>query len=237
MIGPVPAWLSEHVGDVEHARAAAPATFDGLLEGLTELPLAADLLVGASAFRVPFDLLGLIWQVGQAQEVPERDPVLDGRLGQIAAGLRMQHELGQGPDVEALGVGQEEMLALMAYQTRVMAPPVKAPPGFEEACGRLIDLGLLERIPGADPGKARLAMHTWTVEQLLRTPLAEQRGAAHRRAGRYWRWRAGSLAQPPADDVQDLQEASYHFDVIGDDEALDEVARLLASAARAPAAP
>jgi tetratricopeptide (TPR) repeat protein len=68
------AWMKGLKGDLDRVLAEAvtlavdDVLLDRLLERLEDVPLAKELLVGAAVYRVPVDLLGLMWQVGEEVE-------------------------------------------------------------------------------------------------------------------------------------------------------------------------
>ena len=71
------AWLRRAKGDLDQAlaatvtRAVDDVLLDRLLEKLEGVPLAKELLLGASVYRTPVDRFGLAWQVGEEIEIPE----------------------------------------------------------------------------------------------------------------------------------------------------------------------
>ncbi len=67
-------WLRRAKGDLDRALAEAvtlavdDVLLDRLLEKLEGVPIAKELLLGASVYRVPIDLVGLAWQVAEEIE-------------------------------------------------------------------------------------------------------------------------------------------------------------------------
>jgi tetratricopeptide (TPR) repeat protein len=92
------AWLRGMKGDLDRALAETVTLavdnvlLEDLLARLKDVPLAEDLLVGASVYQVPVDGVGLAWQVGEEVEVPEDS----------AAQLPLQVSDDFGPATEAL---------------------------------------------------------------------------------------------------------------------------------------
>jgi len=76
------AWLRRAQGNLDQALAEAvtlavdDVLLDRLLEKLEGVALARELLLGASVYRIPVDVLGLAWQVGEEIENPEDGPPL-----------------------------------------------------------------------------------------------------------------------------------------------------------------
>jgi len=70
-------WMKSVEGDLDRTLAETvtlavdDVLLDRLLDRLKGVPLAKELLVGASVYRVPVDLIGLAWQVGEEVELPE----------------------------------------------------------------------------------------------------------------------------------------------------------------------
>lgn len=217
----LPRWLEQVAEQQESALAEAPLIFEGVLAAAESVPLARDALFAVSVYRLPFDALGLDWQLGDEIEGGGRDPQLDARLEQLAGQLAQ-------PDVEpAGGIDQAEMLRLVAYQTSLMAPPLRVPDGADGARQELLALGLLEAIEqeGRPP---MLAVHPLTGQEVAAQADPEELVQAHARAARYWLWRCGRLPRPPQDDIEELLEARYHLLVADRPEQAQEVSGRLA---------
>ena len=216
----VPSWLAMVAGQEESALAEVPVVFEGVLAAVETVPLARDLLVRSSVYRLPFDPLGLAWQVGEERPQPERDAGMDARLEQLA------DQLGR-PGVEvAGGIDPQEMLGLVAYQTSLMAPPLQVPDGVDAAREHLVALGLFERVE-REAGPPLLVIHPMTRDEIAAQAEPDELVAAHARAARYRLWRCGRLPRPPQDDIEELLEARYHL-LVADrrDEARQVSARL-----------
>jgi hypothetical protein len=73
------AWMKGVEGDLDRALAETvtlavdDVLLDRLLERLETVPLAKELLVGVAVYRVPVDLVGLAWQVGEEIELSEEE--------------------------------------------------------------------------------------------------------------------------------------------------------------------
>lgn len=200
----LPRWLAMVAEQEESALAEAPVVFDGVLAAAEAVPLARELLFAASAYRIPFDRLGLAWQVGEEGTQPERDPAMDARLEQLAGQLSQPETSPSG------GIDEEEMLRLVAYQTSLMAPPLRAPEGLDAAREQLVALGLLEE-RSREGRPPLLALHPLTRDEVVAQADPDELEEAHARAARYWLWRCGRLPRPPQDDIDELLEARYHL--------------------------
>jgi tetratricopeptide (TPR) repeat protein len=208
------AWLRRAKGDLDQALAEAvtlavdDVLLDRLLEKLEGVPLAKELLLGASVYRIPVDAVGLAWQVGEEIEIPgdrERGERID-ELG---------HELGR-----VRGRGEEpspELLArIRAELPEWRRPPLVVPEGFVGALEVLGDLGLLAPIQWSDtPEGASFVMHRWTASAVLRLSLEGVR-QAQQLAARYWHWRADRSHQSRQADIAQLLEARHHYHMAGD---------------------
>ncbi len=207
-----PRWLEQVAEQNESAVAEAPVVFEGVLAAAEAVPLAREALFGAAVYRLPFDELGLAWQLGEEVSNPARDPELDARLEGLAG----------RPE----GVDEAEMLRLLAYQTSLMAPPLRVPEEADAAREQLLALGLLERLER--DGRSLLTIHPLTDQEVVARTSFEDQVEAHTRAARYWQWRCGRLPRPPQDDVEELLEARYHLLVAGRYEEAHQVSGRLA---------
>ena len=174
-------WYADRQGSLDQALAetvtlaADDVLLDDLLTRLEADPLARDLLLGASVYRVPVDEVGLQWQVSEAMEAT------DGR-------------------------------------------PPPAPDGVATARELLEDLSLLAPVRHSDDDPPRWLVHRWTADALAQRFPAERLASAHRRAGRYWRWRVKTQPQSKHQDLLDCLEARFHYHAAGEIDAAFAVA-------------
>ncbi|MEU8423527.1 tetratricopeptide repeat protein [Micromonospora sp. NPDC048835] len=87
--------------------------------------------------------------------------------------------------------------------------PPPEPAGLDEAVETLSRLGLLAPVTGGH------LVHRWTAASLLRIAGREAVAESHRRAGRYWGWRARSSTDQH-DFIRRAVEARYHHLAAGD---------------------
>ena len=166
-------WYADKQGSLDQALAevvtlaADDVLLDDLLTRLQAAPLAHNLLIGASVYRVPADEVALQWQVSEAMEA------INGR------------------------------------------PPL-APDGIATARELLEDLSLLALVQHSDEDLPRWLVHRWTADALAQRFPTERLANAHRRAGRYWRWRVETQAQSKYQNLLDCLEARFHYYAAGE---------------------
>ncbi|HEX3556935.1 MAG TPA: tetratricopeptide repeat protein [Thermoanaerobaculia bacterium] len=214
------AWLSDVKGDLDRALAETVtlAVDDVLLEGLLErlkgIPQAKDLLVGASVYQVPVDLVGLAWQMGEEVEVPEnseRAEQFDGLRRQIQETL----DRGEKPAPKLL----KQAAAILQV---LMRPPLRLRHKLGPVLEVLLDLGLLA------PMDDLYFVHRWTATA-LRGRYSVKVCEAHDRAARYWRWRVDNLSQSKKQDIEDLFQARHHYRNAGEVDAAVQVTEWICS--------
>jgi tetratricopeptide (TPR) repeat protein len=217
------AWLRRAKGDLDQALAEAvtlavdDVLLDRLLEKLESVPLAKELLLGASVYRIPVDLIGLAWQVSEEIDIAE-DRERRERMEALCHEFGRVLVRGEEPSPELLTKLQAE---LPEWQR----PPLVEPRNFPVALERLGDLGLLAPVDAQ--GDTRFAVHRWTASALLsRNPVVRE---AHRRAARHWRWRIDRFFQSPQDDTVQLLEARRHYYEAGDIDQAVEVTEIICS--------
>ena len=182
---------------------------DRLLAKLEEVPLAKELLLGGSVYRIPVDFLGLAWQVGEEIEIPE-DRERGERIAAMNREIGRARAQGEEPSPELLARFQAEM-------PEWLRSPLALPKGFAEAMEVLGVFGLLAPVQWSGATEdARFAVHRWTASAMLRRGMEAAVQQAHQRAARYWRWRAERLPQSRQEDIAQFLEARYHYREAGD---------------------
>ena len=218
-------WCADTIGGLDAALAetvtlaADDILLDQLLAQLAEDPLARQLLIGASVYRVPVDELGLVWPVGDpVEQVP--DPERAARLQ--AAFDRLNETRKKNPAASLSDVigSESELEQFRRDWAAEHGPPLSAPAGFASAKRRLLDLSLLAPVRFADTDEEMFSVHRWTADALEKRATTEERSAAHQSAAAYWRWRVDNKQQSRARDIEDFLEARHHLHGLGDLEAV-----------------
>ncbi|WP_444951209.1 tetratricopeptide repeat protein [Micromonospora ureilytica] len=125
--------------------------------------------------------------------------------------------------LEAVPAARRLLLGAAVYRTPVdrtglawqLAEPVDSndpppePAGLDESVETLAHLGLLAPVTGGH------LVHRWTAASLLRIAGRDAVADSHRRAGRYWGWRARS-GSDQHDYIRRTVEARYHHLAAGD---------------------
>ena len=230
-------WLAAHASlDAGLAETVAltadDVLLDDLLTQLNQVPGAADLLLGISAYREPVDDNAVLFQAGQPDPSAENIPDHQGAYEHItsiltAAGIRVD----DSPNLEDL---PDELRAQLgphlAELNRLPAPPVRPAPGLRQQLAACQTASLLTI--SEENGQPRFFVHRWTATELA-ARTADEPGSvlaeAHRRAAEYWQWRVEAWLQDRAADVHDLLEARYHLLQAGDTEAAGQVTELACS--------
>ena len=126
-------------------------------------------------------------------------------------------------------LGRHDWAAARAPDQAGPTPPYQPPADLPEVLASCVTAGLLT----ADAADSRAA-RSWHVDPAvavrLHAELAEAgRDAelviAHRRAARYWRWRAAAWPQDRESDLHDLLEARHHLFSAGDAEQASDLTR------------
>jgi tetratricopeptide (TPR) repeat protein len=222
------AWLATHARDADGALAEAvtlavdDVVLGDLLDALARTPLARELVIGASVYRVPVEDTALVWQLAD-ETMPAPDPARDARIARIhAATAEARKTIPPERLTPAdLGLSDDE---IAAYQTDVQdlqRRPVAEPDGFAQALSTAAATGLIAPIARADDDRRHL-VHRWTaraIAQLHPDRVAE----AHHRAARYWRWRVAHVPQTARDDLEQLLEARSHHHAAGEHNAALEL--------------
>jgi hypothetical protein len=181
-----------------------------LLEQVAQTPLARELVVGASVYRVPVDDTALIWQLADETEDPP-DLERRARIARVAEALnKVAEATGQTEGFTAAdaGLSEAEWQGFQSDLETVRRPPVQAPEGFQRALATARAAGLVAPVIRRDAPSHHF-VHRWTA-RALEGLASEAVSEGHRRAARYWRWRVDRIPQSSADDVEQLIEARFH---------------------------
>lgn len=218
-VGDPRAWMETAEGDFGRALAEAvtlasdDVLLGRLLERVDRVPLARELLTGASVYRIPVDLLGLEWQVGEVFEVTG-DPEAGERLDRLGEEIARAQGRGEEPASELMKQFLEERAAWAR-------PPLRVPAALEPARRALESLGLLAPVDLTET--SLYTVHRWTASAVLARSAADEVRQAHQRAARYWRWRGERLSDRRSEIVAQLLEARYHHLRAGEVESAVEV--------------
>ena len=213
------AWLAQPGRGLDASLAEAVTLsvddilLSGLLDRLTATPLASDLLIGASVYRVPVNDTALAFQVGQPAERPP-DPGRTARISRIQQAIREAAERSEDGRVSLEGTGlSEEHARYQADLAEEMRPPVEVPDGLVAAVAAARNAGLL--IPVLAGGEPPLYfVHRWTAGAIAALyPNAVRE--AHQRAAAFWHWRVNTIPQSREQGVEQLLEARYHHRAAG----------------------
>ena len=224
-------WLAARTGlDAALAETVALAAddvlLDDLLTRLTQVPGAADLLLGVSVYREPVDHNAVLFVAGQpdpdAEHIPDRAATFQQITAILAdAGITVDESL----DLASVpGDTQEQLAPHLAELNRQPTPPFRPPPRLDGQVAACQAASLLVVI--GEEGQPRFSVHRWTATELAgrtaREP-GQRLAGAHRQAAAYWRWRARVWPQDRAADVHDLLEARHHLLQAGEIEAAAQV--------------
>ena len=220
------AWLARPGRDLDASLAEAitlsvdDVVLSGLLEHLSATPVATELVIGASVYRVPVDDTALVFQVGQPAQRPA-DPERQARIRQVQQAIQEAIERAGGGQIslEDTGLTAEEYARYQADLAEERRPPVEAPDGLAAAVAAARAAGLLTPVPRGDQDPLHF-VHRWTAGAIAALHPDATR-EAHRRAAAFWRWRVDTIPQSREQDIEQLLEARYHHHAAGDaDEAL-----------------
>jgi tetratricopeptide (TPR) repeat protein len=224
-------WLAARTGlDAALAETVALAAddvlLDDLLNRLTEIPGAADLLLGVSVYREPVDLNAVLFQAGEpapdAEYVPDRQAASQ-QIQDIlaAAGITIDNSI----DLASVPADVQAGLApYLAELNRKPVPPSRPGPDLTEQIATCQAASLLT-IDDAD-GEPWFFVHRWTATELTERAdgaAGSRLDGAHRQAAAYWQWRVKVWPQDRAAAVHDMLEARHHLLQAGDAEAAGQV--------------
>ncbi|MEV7099501.1 CHAT domain-containing protein [Amycolatopsis sp. NPDC051045] len=198
-------WWRERALDTALAETVAITASDVLLHRLHDeltasFPLAAELFVAASVYRVPVDAAALLWVVTPVRTLDE-DPAMRDRLTEAHRALR-----------DGRGLPQDQCEQLIRDLALMAQPPER--PGLAAARDRLLELTLLAPIrqPADDggPPPEQYLVHRWTARELAHHVDPAALVVAHTRAAAYHRSRAQLWVREPAVQIELLEEARHH---------------------------
>jgi tetratricopeptide (TPR) repeat protein len=213
------AWLARPGRNLDASLAEAVTlsvddiVLSGLLDRLAATPLATELVIGASVYRVPVDDTALIFQVGRpAKRTPDPDRQARIRRFQHAIEEEVKRSGSGRVLLEDVGLSRDDYAryeADFAEEHR----PVDPPDGLPAAAATARAAGLLVPVPTEDHAALNF-VHRWTADAIAALhPDAAQE--AHRRAAAFWHWRVDTIPQSPEDDIDQLLEARYHHHAAG----------------------
>ena len=213
------AWLARPDRDLDAALAEAitlsvdDIVLAGLLEHLAGTPLAAELIIGASVYRIPVNDTALAFQASQpAQRPPNSDR--QARIRRVSQAIKTaaEHTDSGRVSLEDTGLTAEEFARYQADLAEEFRP-VDAPDGMPTAVAAAQAAGLLVPV-SAGEGPALHFVHRWTAGAIAALhPDAIQE--AHRRAAAFWHWRVDTIPQSRQDNIDQLLEARYHHHAAG----------------------
>ena len=214
------AWLARPGRDLDASLAEAitlsvnDIVLTSLLDRLAATPLATELIIGASVYRVPVDDNALIFQVGQPAQRPP-DPDRQARIRRIQQAIQEAAEHSGGGQIspEDAGLTAGDYARYEADLAEEFRPPVDAPDGLLAAVAAARAAGLLVPVRAGDEFLLHF-VHRWTagaIAALHPDPAQE----AHRRAAAFWHWRVDTIPQSRQDDIDQLLEARYHHHTAG----------------------
>ena len=214
------AWLATADRDLDTSLAetitlaASDVLLPTLLEQLSTTPLALELVIGASVYRVPVDDTGLVFQVGKPVRRAQ-NPARQHRLGRVSEAIAQAQARNPGGQLslEDAGLSADEYAQFEADLAEEGRPPYDRPAGLVSAIRAGEAAGLLTSVPGSGGTSSRF-VHRWTAAAIA----AVHAGAvaeAHVRAAAFWRWRVSYVPQSRDQDVEQLQEARYHHHAAG----------------------
>ena len=219
-------WLSARTGLAAAlaetvALAADDVLFDDLLARVTQVPGAADLLLGLSVYREPIDKNAVLFQAGQpdpdTESLPDRASAHQNITEILAAsGITIDESF----DLARVPSSVRAQLAPhIAELNRRPVPPFRPMPGLQEQIAACQAASLLT--VSDDGEEPQFFVHRWTATDLAERAAREndlQLQAAERGAAAYWLWRVRVWPQDSAADLHDLLEARHHLLRAGDTE-------------------
>jgi hypothetical protein len=183
-------WYAGKKGDLDLALAevvtlaADDVLLDALLIRLDSVPLARELLLGASVYRVPVDETALMWQVGEESAAPV-DPQRTQRLQAFIQATEQVKSRGEESAMENLGLSQQDIQQALLDLQQTQRPPVNAPENMIDARAALAELGLLAPVQLTEDSDLYYTVHRWTAGALARRSNVEALHQAHHRVARY----------------------------------------------------
>ena len=214
------AWLAQPGRDLDASLAEAvtlsvdDVVLSTLLERLRATPVAAELVIGASVYRIPVDDTALVFQVGQLVERPP-DSERQARIRRVQQAIEEAVQRADGGQVslQDAGLSAEEYARYEADLAEELRPPVEVPAGLAAAVAAARAASLLAPVPRRDQAPLHF-VHRWTAGAIaaLHPDAARQ---AHQRAAAFWHWRINTIPQSRQDAIDQLLEARYHHHAAG----------------------
>ena len=217
------AWLAQPDRGLDASLAEAvtlsvdDVVLSGLLDRLAATPLAAELVIATSVYRVPVDDTALIFQVGQPAE-RSPDAKRTDRIGRVQQAIEEAIERAGGGQIslEDTGLTPEDYARYQADLAEELRPPVEAAEGLAAAVSAARAASLLVPVPRGDQAPLHV-VHRWTAGAIAQLhPDAIRQ--AHRRAAAFWHWRVDTIPQSRQDDIDQLLEARYHHHAAGQED-------------------
>jgi tetratricopeptide (TPR) repeat protein len=203
------------------ATASDDVMLDDLLDRLSGIPGASELLYGVSVYREPIDVNAVLVQVGEADPaaayVPDKRAASEQLIDIVASSDLASDDEDQGTVPEAV---MAKMAPLLDDLFRRPAPPFRPTGSIDEQIAACRHASLLEASKGGSDD--RFFVHRWTAHQLVGRA-GNELARAHRQAAAYWMWRVLVWPQGPSAHVHDLKEARYHFLQAGNIDQASEV--------------
>ena len=214
------AWLAQAEGDLKLALAQAVTLSSDdvllrqLLERVDEVPLARQLLIGMSVYRLPVDDLGLACQIAeQVNRSNESDLALFDNFNSRVARARSQ-KLEITP--ANLGYSHDDMQHLHQLAIELRKPPLHySKDDLPRAKQLLLHLGLLAPEASIE-SKQQWALHSWTRVGIQKLSDQPELRSAHRRAAQYWGYISSYAESSSWTLLNILQEAFFHSVECGD---------------------
>jgi tetratricopeptide (TPR) repeat protein len=224
-------WLAKVAGDLDRALAETitlavnDVLLDNLVAQVDGVPLARELLLGVSVYRLPVDMIAVIWQAAAEADLPTIPN--DERFGQLLGDMTATIVEDRLADTDRSTLPHDDVARRLASVAVPWHPPQDLADQIEIALDSLIDAGLVTSMPAATSGdvQGRYLVHRWTALKLAATAEQSQREKAHHRAATYWIWRFWqTVARPESyqDLVAPLRQARNHYHLAGE---LDDAVR------------
>jgi tetratricopeptide (TPR) repeat protein len=199
--------------------AADDVILPQLIARLRKTEGARELLIGASTFRRPVGMDGILFQVGQPNRPDKRDEEIATRRMRASTRARMILEDAGVESPAQLDFARmpDSMQTDLAEQMKELAElpeiPRQAPAKLDAMIAACVASGLLSRIEESDD-TSRYFVHRWTASELERIEREQGQGAeietAQAKAGDYWTWRAYCAGEIRS-HIDDLIEARHHY--------------------------
>jgi tetratricopeptide (TPR) repeat protein len=199
-------WRRERTFDAALAETITIVAADVLLRDLhsdltASFPLAAELLVAASVYRVPVNADGLTWAVATSLWWEDQQSDTRDRLAAVYQVLR-----------DGRGLPQDAHDQLIRDLAAIAHPPERA--GLPAARDRLLDLTLLSPVwlhpDDGGPPIEQFQVHRWTAKELSTHVDPAALVTAHTQAAAYHRVQAQLWERDPMVQLEWLEECRHH---------------------------